>query len=159
MLVDIMGIALRCQVNAGCRYRRGMRADEVLAAGVQLLEPLMQRHGFAFGRLTSANSSGGWSASGEFRREDQAEARRLELHFRHSLGLVSYQIGDASLSHVDYMRCLDAHNQYPGFSDDPLDGFRHLLDDLERYGDDFLSGPGDDFLRCAEHPAAGKRSV
>ena len=31
---------------------------------------------------------------------------------------------------------------YPGFSQDPLDGFRHLSEDLKKYGADFLSGTG-----------------
>ena len=53
-----------------------------------------------------------------------------------------------SLRHVDYMRALKARNQYPGFSDDPLDGFRHLLHDLEQYASDFIDGPGDEFARC-----------
>lgn len=35
--------------------------------------------------------------------------------------------------------------QYPGFSNDLLDGFRHLAHDLEKKCTDFLSGSGDDF--------------
>jgi hypothetical protein len=126
-----------------------MNADEALTAGVQLLTPLMESHGFTFVPLASGKSSGGWSASGEFRRQRGDDLRRLELHFRHSLGLVTYHLGATSLSHSDYMRALKAKNQYPGFSDDPLDGFRHLLRDLERYAGDFLDGPGDQFAHCA----------
>lgn len=110
----------------------------------------MQGHGFAFVPLASGKSSRGWSASGEFRRERAGEIRRLELHFRHSLGLVTYHLDGTSLSHSDYMRALKATNQYPGFSDEPLDGFRHLLNDLERYAGDFLDGPRDDFARCIQ---------
>ena len=91
----------------------------------------MESHGFVFVALASGKSSGGWSASGEFRRERDGELRRLELHFRHSLGLVSDHVDGTSLSHNDYMRALKAKNQDPGFSHDPLDGFRHLLHDLE----------------------------
>jgi hypothetical protein len=125
-----------------------MQAEETLADGVQLLTPLMEAHGFTFTPLASGPSSGGWSASGEFRRDDRAGLRRLELHYRHSLGLVTYHLGQGSLSHADYMRALKANNQYPGFSTDPLDGFRHLLHDLERYANDFLNGSGDEFARC-----------
>jgi len=125
-----------------------MEADECLAAGVQILTPLMESHGFSFVPLTSGKGSGGWSASGEFRRGHRDDLRRLELHFRYSLGLVNYHVGDTSLSHSDYMRALKASNQYPGFSDHPLDGFQHLLHDLKHYASDFLSGPGDDFARC-----------
>jgi hypothetical protein len=125
-----------------------MQADEALAAGVQLLAPIIQVHGFTFVPLASGKGSGGWSASGEFRRERAGELRRLELHFRYSLGLVTYHVGSTALSHADYMRALDAKNEYPGFSDDPLDGFRHLLHDLERYASGFLDGPGGEFARC-----------
>jgi hypothetical protein len=129
-----------------------MDADRHLAAGVELLSPLMHRSGFSFVSLTSGKSSGGWSASAEFRREQGGELRRLELHFRHSLGLVTYHLGELALAHTDYMRALAARNEYPGFSDDPLDGFRHLLHDLEHYAGDFLAGPGDEFRRCAAGP-------
>lgn len=125
-----------------------MQEEECLNAGVELLTPLLESHGFSFVPLTSGPGSGGWSASGEFRRDHDNELRRLELHFRYSLGLVTYHVGARSLAHVDYMRALKARNQYPGFSDDPLDGFRHRLHDLEHYASDFLDGPGDEFARC-----------
>ena len=40
------------------------------------------------------------------------------------------------------MRLLGVADQaaYPGFSDDPLDGFRHLRSDLERFAEPFLTG-------------------
>jgi hypothetical protein len=126
-----------------------MQAEECLNTGVELLTPLLESHGFSFVPLTSGPGSGGWSASGEFRRGRGDELRRLELHFRYSLGLVTYHVSARSLTHVDYMGALKASNQYPGFSDDPLDGFRHLLHDLERHAGDFLDGPGDEFARCA----------
>jgi hypothetical protein len=134
--------------GSGSRYRRPMQADEALAAGVQMLSPLMEAHGFRFVPLASGKGSGGWSASGEFRRERDSELRRLELHFRQSLGLVRYHLNDASLSHSDYMQALKAKNRYPGFPDDPLDSFRELLHDLDSYAADFLDGDGDEFARC-----------
>ncbi len=33
-------------------------------------------------------------------------------------------------------------DKYPGFSPDPLDGFKHLACDLKRFCIDFLSGTG-----------------
>ncbi|HJX16012.1 MAG TPA: hypothetical protein VJ386_09780 [Candidatus Deferrimicrobiaceae bacterium] len=92
-------------------------------------------------------SSGGESASGEYRRGN----RRLELHFRWSLGLVTYHVGDISLSHEEYIRAvhgvvkIQGKNAYPGFSQDPLDGFRHLREDLERFGDVVVKGSDDEF--------------
>ena len=77
----------------------------------------------------------------------------MELHFRHSLGQVTYHLDDVSLAHADYMRALQVSNAYPGFSDDPVDGFRHLLSDLTNYAEDFLKGPGEQFTRCAEQAA------
>jgi hypothetical protein len=128
-----------------------MHPDECLQAGRETLAPLMECHGFSFAALSSGASSGGNFASGEFRRQQGDDLRRLELHVRHSLGLVTYNLGGLALSHADYMRALlgpHGDNDYPGFSDNPLDGFRHLLHDLERYATDFLAGPGDEFERC-----------
>src|SRR5208283_2251673 len=50
--------------------------------------------------------------------------RSLELHFRHSLGLVTYRVGRISLAHEDYMWAVVGQRSathYPGFSTDPLD--------------------------------------
>ncbi len=60
-------------------------------------------------------------------------------------------MGDQSLTHESYMRALlgkDGGNQYPGFSDERLDGFQHLSYDLSHFCGDFLSGDGDEFKRC-----------
>jgi hypothetical protein len=43
---------------------------------------------------------------------------------------------------------------YPGFSDEPLDGFRHLADDIERFGEDFLMGDGAIVIRAAAREKA-----
>jgi hypothetical protein len=39
----------------------------------------------------------------------------------------------------------EAANQYPGFSEDPLEGFRHLAHDLGRFCGIFLSGSDEEF--------------
>jgi hypothetical protein len=50
------------------------------------------------------------------------------------------------LSHEDLVRAvraldgISAEAEYPGFSDDPAAGFRHLRADLDRFGDVFLTG-------------------
>lgn len=99
--------------------------------------------GFQFVLETSGKGSGGEFASGSYRRDD----RRLELHFRYSLGLVTYHIGDDSLGHEEYMRFLGVfrNNRYPDFPKDPLDSFENLASDLKSYCSDFLSGAGDQF--------------
>lgn len=53
-------------------------------------------------------------------------------------------------------RRLELHAKYPCFSSDPLEAFRCLADDLRRFGDDFISGPGDTFV--AAKVAANVRS-
>lgn len=96
-------------------------------------------------------------ASTEFIRGD----RRLEIHFRHSLGLVTYHVGSVSLSHEDYMWSVIGKrwaSHYPGFSQDPLDGFRDLRQDLEQYGAVFLSGTDSEFLKCANAAASLKNA-
>src|SRR5690606_17601263 len=99
--------------------------EEALAAGCAILEPVLAPHGFVWVPGAAGHSSGGSSASGSFVRG----TRRLELHFRYSLGLVTYHLGETSLDHDSYMRVVlgaKPVNQYPGFSSDPMDGFHHL---------------------------------
>jgi hypothetical protein len=45
-------------------------------------------------------------------------------------------------------------SHYPGFSDDPLDAFRHLLLDLEQHGSNFLGGTDECLLRCIDEALA-----
>ena len=129
---------------------------ETLKAGVLILNDLMARHQFSESLTAAGRGSGGTFASAEFLRGN----RRFELHFRYSLGLVNYHVGNVSLSHEDYMWSVlgkRSASHYPGFSEDPLDGFRDLRRDLEEYGAAFLSGVDADFLKCAEHAALLKR--
>jgi len=120
---------------------------ENLRRGREILDPLLTTHGFGFVVEASGRSSGGEFASGEYVRGD----RRLELHFRHSLGLVRYHVGPISMTHGDYMRALgrEGQHRYPGFSQDPLDAFRDLRSDLEAFCGDFLAGAGDRFQEAA----------
>jgi hypothetical protein len=111
---------------------------ELLRHGNTILAGVLGPAGFRFKEGASGPSSGGDYASGTWILGD----RGIEIHFRHSLGLVQYWIGDTALDHNDLMRALNVkqHADYPGYSDDPLDGFRHLQSDLERFGGSFLSG-------------------
>jgi hypothetical protein len=76
-----------------------LEPKEALQTGVELLDTLMKSHGFIYTPITAGVSSGGPFATGEFRRGN----RSLELHYRYSLGLVTYHVGDLVLSHEDYM--------------------------------------------------------
>jgi hypothetical protein len=123
-----------------------MDPTAVLQEGCHILEPLLRAHGFQFEEGRSGASAGGHFASGAYVRAN----RRLELHFRHSLGLVRYRVGDRTLDHETYMWVKlgkKGGNRYPGFSDDPLDAFRHLCHDLDSYAVEFLSGEDEAFER------------
>jgi CubicO group peptidase (beta-lactamase class C family) len=110
--------------------------------GVAELGEVLGPAGFTFAAVEEDDGGGGLYAIGEFRRGE----RRLELHFRRSLGLVRYHFGEESLSHEELVRGvrgtdrIAAEGQFPGFSDDGAGGFRYLRADLERFGAIFLTG-------------------
>ncbi len=122
--------------------------------GAQIVGAVIRRHGFVWVPGKTVIGGPGDSASGAFIRGD----RRLEMHFRGSLGLVTYQVGSAVVCHEELMRHLGhrADAEYPGFSSEPLDGFRHLAHDLESYGGDFIFGSGS--AVAAAKDAAEKRA-
>lgn len=120
---------------------------ELRRQGAEILAPLLTPHGFRYEPGLVDRGSGGAFARGAFVRGD----RRLELSIRFALGEVVYRAAGRVLAHEDYMRLVAGrgHHAYPGFSDDPLDGFRHLAQDLERFAAAFLTGSDDDFSRIA----------
>ena len=125
---------------------------KLLLEGIRVLDPFFAPRGFHFQFRGEGKGSGGEYAWGEYTRHD----RRLELHFRFTLGLVGYHISDLGASHETYMRQLGVWEQcrFPGFSNDPLLAFANLTQDL-LYAEDFLSGSGD-VLRMA---AANEKAV
>ena len=126
-------------------------------AGSEILESVMRPHGFIFVEGASGRSNYGNFACGDFVRGD----RRLELHFRYSLGLVTYHLGSCSATHESYMRELLGAGgtlRYPRFSDDPLDAFRDLAHDLENFADDFLTGSGEVLARAALKESEAKEA-
>jgi len=126
-----------------------MTPVDMLREGCGLLEPVMRRHGFSFKEGPAGVSSGGPSASGVYVNENQ----KLEIHFRFSLGLVTYHFGPTSLDHESYMHALlgtNGGNKYPGFSEDPFDAFKGLASDLENFATAFLNGNFEEFSRCVK---------
>ena len=122
---------------------------QILEQGAEIVALALAPHGFEFRLLAQGHSSGGTFANGEFVRGD----RRIELHFRYSLGLVEYHLGQLSLAHVDYMRALLGRShasQYPSFSDQPMAQFEALRQDLDALCGDFIAGTGDQFRKCIE---------
>ncbi|MFI5094410.1 MAG: hypothetical protein ACHQIK_13300 [Candidatus Acidiferrales bacterium] len=126
---------------------------ETLREGRAILDPLMNEYGFFFVDGPSGRSSGGPYASGRYVNTD----RELEIHYRFSLGLVTYHFGEICIDHESYMRVVlgsKGGNKYPGYSDDPLEAFRDLAYDIENFGTAFLEG---DLKRFASYAtAAGK---
>lgn len=130
-------------------------ASQILRAGRELIDPILEACGFVWGYGSSGGSSDGDFASGWYSRDD----RTHELHFRYSLSLVSYSVGDQSIHHADYMLVASGRglSKYPGFSDDPLDGFRHLAHDLRAFCAAFLEGSDADFIRIVELRSASPK--
>jgi hypothetical protein len=118
-----------------------MTPRELLDRGVVELAGVLDPAGFTCVGGDDGVDSDGPFATGEFWRGE----RRLELHVRRSLGVVRYHFGEEALSHEELVRGvrgldrIAAEAQYPGFSDDPAAGFRHLRADLERFGAIFLT--------------------
>jgi hypothetical protein len=119
-----------------------------LLAGVRILDEVLCLFGFEFRFENEGRGSGGRFASGSYYRDD----RRLELHFRGSVGMVTYWIGERRLTHLEYMHSLGVYgqNRYPDFSDDALDSFRELAGDIAAFAQDFTSGSGDSFKSFAD---------
>ena len=126
----------------------------VVTAGSVILGDVLSPAGFTFQPSGAGHSSGGQSAAGRFTKG----SLYLEFHFRHSLGLVVYGWGDATLSHADYLRGLAATGAYPGYSADPLDGFRHLALDLAGPLSGFLDGDRSGYDQARHAAAEGPRS-
>ena len=124
-----------------------MNPTQLLRDGAALLAPCLDAAGFRFVERETGVGSGGPFAVGEF----QKEHRTLELHVRSALGIVVYRAAGVTILHEALMRGVAANERpsYPGFSEDPLDGFRHLRADLDRFGDSFLRGSDQDFAEAA----------
>jgi hypothetical protein len=126
---------------------------QILREGCKILDPLMNEHGFSFIDGGSGRGSGGPYASGIYTNAD----RKLEIHFRYSLGLVTYHFKHASIDHESYMRALlgeKSGNKYPGFSDDPLAAFHDLAYDMQSFAGAFLKG---DFEQFADYATAAEQ--
>ncbi len=131
---------------------------ETLLNGAEILGRLLVPNGFEFQFGGEENGSGGKSVWGEFVRKD----RRLELHFRSSLGLILYHVRRWSASHETYMRELGVWPKcrYPGFSENPLDAFHDLAHDL-KFAEDFLTERAASLKRASamEHIRADSRKA
>ncbi len=125
-----------------------MTPRKYLERGRLQLDPILVKNGFVWEDGGDGKSSGGHFARGAYAREN----RKLELHFRHSLGLVTYHLAGRKMSHQEFMTSLGVAKdaRYPGFRDDPLEAFADLAHDLKYYCGDFLFGKGEEFLLCCQ---------
>ena len=122
-----------------------MNPQEALQAGRQILDPVLLPAGFNYVAGEAGDSSGGPFARAVYAKDD----RELELHFRRAL-MAAYRVGGKELSHNDYMKRKGvwAESQYARFSrDGPLDGFRALRADLEKFCAEFIRGSGEEIAQ------------
>ena len=125
---------------------------ETLRAGVEVLRPVLEPHGFIFHEGAAGASSGGAFASGTFERGE----RKIEISFRYSLGLVRYRIGASVIDHENFLRLSGqwSSHKYPDFGGTPINSFTALASDLSAFFADFLSGPGEHFKAVVAEYAA-----
>lgn len=137
-----------------------MQRFHVFGEGCDILDPVLQPHGYLRTdeyeyQYPSIMGAGPVVVRGGFIRGD----RHLELELSYALSKVVYRIDDLCLEHGPYMKALGVPpgaSAYPGFSDDPLDGFRHLASDLRCFATEFLAGDALVFRRAASDEA-GRR--
>ena len=127
----------------------------VLTEGSKELEALLAPHGFQLHLGETDKGSGGYFCRGEFVRD----AKKLEFSFRWSLGLVTYRLGQLELEHTEFMRVQGVKGAYPGFSDDPIEAFRHLRSDIENFGAPFISEEDDEFKALVEKAAVSPKAT
>jgi hypothetical protein len=123
------------------------KEEEILRAGAEIVSGVLEEPGFAFKFESAGRGSGGHFAWGQFVRGD----RRIEMHYRKSLGMVSFHIGSDVASHDAYFRELGVQDrcQYPGFSSEPLSSFSAFAHDLQ-FAADFLTGDGEILRRASK---------
>jgi hypothetical protein len=126
---------------------------EILDAGAKIIGVVIEPHGFVWTPGNTHAGHPGNAARGAFVKGD----RQLELGFRWSLGPVTYRVGTASVSHQALMKYGGHHvdAEYPGYSTDPLDAFRHLASDLEKFGGNFIFGDGATIVAASKVPCVG----
>src|SRR5438128_1039597 len=121
---------------------------EILQQGSTILDKVLQRHGFRREEIVSGKGSGGHFATTMYANGD----RKLEIHFRFSLGLVTYHMGSVSVSHESFTTAVlgtKGGNKYRDFSDARADSFWRLAYDLEAFAQSFLARDTVEFSKYA----------
>lgn len=122
-----------------------MSPRDELENGIALLRPVLQAANFRYVFKSEGRGSGGTFANCAF----VSGKKSLELSFRYSLGCVEYKIGNATISHSDYMDAIGVRSKakYPGFSSDSLKAFEDLASDISNFADSFLTGSENSFVQ------------
>ena len=110
-----------------------------LARGVEILAPALEQHGFVYAPSHAGVGSGGHFASGNFTRN----SRKLSLHHRWGLGIVTFGVEEFVSPHADYVSFLGVGDRstllwMPLASG--LDRYHALRFDIETLFGDFTTG-------------------
>lgn len=132
-----------------------MTPEAMMQAGNEILRPVLEPAGFEATPMESGHGSGGDFAVERWVRGSQF----IEVHCRYALGIVRYGWADEEFDHARVAGALRVSTSYPGFSDDPLDGFRHLADDLAGPLSAVLTDEGDQVLEQARGWVAPARKL
>ncbi len=131
----------------------------MMTEGATHLASVLDPLGFTFRVVRTGPSSGGPFCEAEF----AGVNRRVELHFRHSVGMVRWHIGDISASHGAYMEALGRSASYPRSQDDEMEAFGCLARDFSLIRTDFIEGDGGVLAKAAvaeeAHNAARHRKL
>jgi tetratricopeptide (TPR) repeat protein len=100
--------------------------EVVLRTGLAEVDAAALHHALGLLQVRTGKGSGGKFAAVDYRNN----GRKLSLSYRFSLVCVEYSVGEVCLSHEELKNGIEKEWRYPGFSDDPLAGFRDLAQDL-----------------------------
>jgi len=116
---------------------------KIIKEGSEILKSILESNGFAFSIDSEGSGSGGQFASASWSKG----TRKLEYHFRYSLGLVTYHFENKCIEHEFLIWAFSGRKKvsnYPGYPKSELDGFENLNKDLNEYCSVFLSGSYDE---------------
>jgi len=125
---------------------------ETLLRAAEMLAPVLP--GFHFRVVACGCGAGGAFAHGEF----SLGQRRLILLIRYRSLLVIYRLGQAAVTHHEYREALSLGQESldgpSWFSGPVLSALSAVKRELAQYGEDFVHGSGEQFLRIAAGYAA-----
>jgi hypothetical protein len=132
-----------------------MTPEAMMATGNEILGSVLQPAGFVMTPTELGRGSGGGFAIARWVRGRQY----IELHCRFALGIVRYGWEDEEFDHSHVVSALGVVASYPGFSNDPLDGYRHLVGDLDGPLSPVLGNESETVLAQARQWQSPKRTL